>query len=74
MPRFSLADVIRAEPDDQARMDATTEDDIRRQIAEDPDTAPDLGGEDPAGFVVRRSRLWIERMDVEEVGTGSSSP
>jgi len=36
-------------------MAATTEDNIQRQIAEDPDTAPDLGGEDPAGFVVRRS-------------------
>jgi hypothetical protein len=74
MPRFSLDDAIRAEPDDRARMDATTEDDIRRQIAEDPDTAPDLGGEDPAGFVVRRSCLWIERIDVEAVGTGSSGP
>ena len=62
MPRFSLDDAMRAEPDDRARMDVTTENDIQRQIAEDPDTAPDLSGEDPAGFVVRRSYPDLKRL------------
>lgn len=55
MPRFSLDDALKAQPDDRAKMDATTEADIQRQIAEDPDTAPDLGDLDPGAFAVRRA-------------------
>lgn len=53
---------MRAEPDDRAKMDATTDEDIQRQIVEDPDTAPDMGDEDPAGFVVRRSYPELKRL------------
>lgn len=55
MPRFSLEDALQVEPDDRARMDATDDADIRRQIADDPEIAPDLGDADPAGFAVRRA-------------------
>ncbi len=54
MPRFSLDDAMQQGPDDRAKMDATSEDDIQRQISEDPDLAPDLSAEDPAGLVIRR--------------------
>ena len=37
---------------DWARVDATTEADIARQIAEDPDTAPDLVAGVEAGWLV----------------------
>jgi len=43
---FFLEDVKAAKPADPARMAATTDDDIARQIASDPDTAPDMA--DPA--------------------------
>ena len=62
MPRFSLDDAMRVGPNDRARMDATSEYDIQRQIAEDPDTAPDLSGEDPADFAVRRSYPDLKRL------------
>ena len=39
---------------DWSKVDATSEEDIARQIAEDPDTAPDLSTEPP--MQVRRVR------------------
>lgn len=54
MPRFSLEEIMAARPGDRARMAATTDEDIARQIAEDPDTAPDMAGVPPADFTVRR--------------------
>jgi putative transcriptional regulator len=54
MPRFSLEDIKAAQPADPARMAATTDDDIARQIAADPDTAPDLTDVPPGDFTVRR--------------------
>ena len=36
----------RAIGSDLAKVDATTDEDIARQIAEDPDTAPELSDED----------------------------
>lgn len=53
MKPFSLDDVRNAQPADLAKLDATTDADIARQIAEDPDTAPDLSDVDPSGFTVR---------------------
>ncbi len=54
MPRFSLEDVKAAQPADPAKMAATTDDDIVRQIASDPDTAPDMAHAPPGNFTVRR--------------------
>jgi len=54
MKRFSLHDAAQARPADLAKLRATTDEDIARQIAEDPDTAPDVGDDAPGGFVVRR--------------------
>lgn len=54
MPRFSLEDIKAAQPADPARMAATTDDDIARQIASDPDTAPDMADAPPGDFTVRR--------------------
>ena len=54
MPRFSIDDVQAARPADAARMAATTEDDIARQIAAAPDTAPDMADAPPGDFTVRR--------------------
>jgi putative transcriptional regulator len=54
MPRFSLEDIETAQPADPVRMAATTDDDIARQIADDPDTAPDMSDAPPGDFTVRR--------------------
>lgn len=54
MKLFSLGDVSKAKPADPDRMRATTEEEIARQIADDPDTAPSLGDADPATFAVSR--------------------
>lgn len=53
MKRFSLTDVANAKPADMSKLQAVTDDDIARQIAEDPDTAPDMGDADDGGFTVR---------------------
>jgi hypothetical protein len=55
MKRFSLDEVAKARPSDMATLRATTDEDIARQIAEDPDTAPSLGDADLAGFTVCRA-------------------
>ncbi len=39
---------------DPARLAATTDADIARQIAADPDTAPDMAATPPGDFTVRR--------------------
>jgi putative transcriptional regulator len=52
MPRFTMDDVAKAQPTNQALIDATTDDDIARQIAEDPDTAPDASDRPDDAFVV----------------------
>jgi putative transcriptional regulator len=54
MPRFFLEDIKAAQPADPARMAATTDDDVARQIASDPDTAPDMADAPPGDFTVRR--------------------
>lgn len=54
MKRFSLDEVAKAQPFDMAKLRATTDEDIARQIAEDTDTAPSLGEADLAGFTVRQ--------------------
>jgi putative transcriptional regulator len=71
-----LDDAMRAEPDDRAKMDATTDEDIQRQIVEDPDTAPDMSDEDPAGFVVRRSYPDLNRVreNLGSIGVRSVRP
>lgn len=53
MPRFSVDDKRTAQPVDRAMMSATSEDDFRRQIDTDPDTAPDLGDTPVREFSVR---------------------
>jgi putative transcriptional regulator len=62
MPRFSLDDAMRAEPDDRSKMNETTEEDIQRQIASDPDTAPDLADEDHSDFAVRRTYPDLKKL------------
>jgi hypothetical protein len=42
MPRFTMDDVAEAQATDPARLDATSDDDIARHIADGPDTAPDV--------------------------------
>ena len=54
MKLFSLDDVAEAQATDLEKIRATTDEDIARQIAEDPDTAPSLADADPGSFVVRR--------------------
>jgi putative transcriptional regulator len=54
MPRFSSDDVMAAKPTDPVKMARTTDRDIAHQIANDPDTAPDLGSVPANEFVVRR--------------------
>ncbi len=57
MPRMSMREVATAQPDNQALIDATTDEDIARQIAEDPDTAPDQSDADPSEFILRSPGL-----------------
>ncbi|MBP2294919.1 helix-turn-helix domain-containing protein [Azospirillum rugosum] len=54
MKPFSLDDAAKARATDMAKVRATTDEEIARQIAEDPDTAPSLGGVDVEHFTVRR--------------------
>src|ERR1044071_2267088 len=51
---FQTFDELPAPKVDHARLAATTDEDIRRQIAEDPDTAPELDDE------------WFDRARVVE--------
>jgi putative transcriptional regulator len=57
MPRMSMKEVAAAKPSNQALIDATTDEDIDRQIAEDPDTAPDMSAADPSEFILRSPAL-----------------
>ena len=54
MPRFSIEDIMAAKPTDPALMTATDDAAIARQIAGDPDTAPDMADAPPGDFTVRR--------------------
>lgn len=54
MKLFSLDEVTKAQATDPEKLRATTDEDIARQITEDPDTAPNVGDADPASFIVRR--------------------
>lgn len=54
MKLFSLDEVAKAQAADLEKVRATTDADIARQIADDPDTAPSVGDADPASFTVRR--------------------
>ena len=54
MTHFSLEQIETAQPADSAKMAATTDEDIARQIAADPDTAPDMADAAPGDFTVRR--------------------
>lgn len=42
MVRMTLEEAVKVGRIDKAKFDATTDEDIARQIAEDPDTAPDV--------------------------------
>lgn len=53
MRLFTLEDVRNARIEDPAKLEATTEEDIQRQIAEDGDF--DMGDVDPARLTVRRA-------------------
>ena len=46
--RYSSDELRQRQRVDRARLRATTDEEIARQIAADPDTAPDLDGLDPA--------------------------
>ena len=58
--RKSLSEIMTLDPDvDRAKLESTTDEDIRQQIADDPDTAPELTLEmlsDPANL---RHRLGM---------------
>jgi putative transcriptional regulator len=62
MTRFSLDDVANAKPTDLSKLRATTDDDIARQIAADPDAAPDLSDADPADFVQRDNAVDVRTL------------
>lgn len=64
MTRFSLSDVANAKPADPSKMRAATDDDIARQIAADPDLAPDLADANPADFVVRDNAVDVRALRV----------
>ncbi|UEM02705.1 hypothetical protein JL101_022410 [Skermanella rosea] len=57
MKRYSLEEVAEAHPADFRKIEATTDADIERHIAEDSDTAPDLGSQSPSEFVARSPDL-----------------
>ena len=54
MPRFSTEEIMAAKPADPALMAATSDAAIARQIARDPDTAPDMADAPPGDFTVKR--------------------
>lgn len=57
---YTMEEVAAAKPTDPQKLLATTDEDIDRQIAADPDTAPDLSDVDPSEFVLR-SPAWQAR-------------
>ncbi|UEM20055.1 helix-turn-helix domain-containing protein [Skermanella mucosa] len=59
MKLYSLEQVARTQPADFRKIEATTDADIERHIAEDSDTAPDLGSRDPSEFVARSPDLDV---------------
>jgi uncharacterized protein (DUF4415 family) len=56
---------------DLGRLDATTDDDIARQIAEDPDTAPELRDAELAEAEIWHGDKFIRRVGGRPKGSGS---